>query len=76
MTLVRIRWQEAWGDRLGGVLEDVYTPDQAEGLLPGLRADWFPGGCELTQDPDSPHAWAVTGSDGRTAWFFLEPVGS
>ena len=75
MSLVRIRWQETWGDRLGGALDDAYTPDEAVGLLPGLCADWFEDGFELEQDTDSPNAWAATDSDGRTLWFFLEAVG-
>lgn len=75
VTLVRIRWQETWGDQSGGALEDTYTHDEAEGLLPGLVADWFPEGFGLERDQDSPNAWAASGTDSRKVWFFLEPVG-
>lgn len=73
MELIRIRWKETWGDQLGGVVEDAFTPDEAEGLLPALAADWFPGGHELEQDPDSPNAWVATDRQGRRVWSFREP---
>ncbi len=59
---------------MGGVLGDAYTPDEAEGLLPGLCADWFPEGFGLERDQDSPNAWVATSGE-RKVWLFLEPVG-
>jgi hypothetical protein len=75
VNLVRIRWQEAWGVQLQGVLDDAYTPDEAASVIRGLAADWFPNGFELTPDADSPNVWKAVATDGRTLWFFVEPVG-
>ena len=42
MGLVRIRWQETGGDKLQGVLNDAYLPDEVPSHLEGPAADWLP----------------------------------
>ncbi len=49
VTFIRIRWQEAWGDRLGGVLEDVYTLDEAEGIFPDYALTGSPAGASSSR---------------------------
>lgn len=76
MTLVRIRFQETWGDRLSGTLDDAYTTSEASGLLPGLAVDSFPAGAALEQDEACPDVWTATAGDGRVVHFFVEPIGT
>jgi hypothetical protein len=76
MTLVRIRFQETWGEQLSGTLDDAYMSSEAVGLLPGLAVDWFPRGATVVQDEWSPEVWTATAGDGRVVHFFLEPIGT
>ncbi len=75
MPLLRVRWQESWGDQLQGVLDDACTPGEVASVLGGVAGEWFPDGFTLTPDPDSPNAWSATAPDGRRLWLFLDPVG-
>jgi len=77
IDLFRVRFQESWGEQFGDFLDVVVTSSEVEETVRSSAAKWFPEGCEVTQDPDSPLVWRVEElTDPRRALlFFVESIG-
>lgn len=76
MKLVRIRYQETWGDQLGGYVGDPVLESEISEVVRTLAGEWFPCGHSLSQDTDMATAWVASeeGSETRI-WFFTETIG-
>jgi len=76
-SLYRIRWQEAWGDHLTGVIGAGYVDSDVDDQISDLAADWFANGDPVvTRDEASPTTWRISDrTTGRTVYLFVEQIG-
>jgi len=77
VDLFRVRFQELWGEQFGDFLDVVVTSSELEETVRSFAVKWFPDGCEVTQDPDSPLVWRVEEltDPKRVLMFFVESIG-
>ncbi len=76
MELVRIRYQETWGDQLGGYVGDPVLESEIPEVVRTLAGEWFPCGHSLSQDTDMATAWVASEAGlRRRVWCFVESIG-